>query len=1403
MKPWRVSVLSLLVAALVACGGTTDGGGTGGGDAWTGPADVLRPDAAGASDGSGADAFPAKDEGTPGDASDDGGAAREDTPEPGDVDRPALHLVSVEPARGPTDGGTLVMITGAGFAEGLEVRFGDAPATDVFVVDDRFVTCATPAGGPGVVAVSVRRPADGAEATLAEGFRYEDGLFVEAIEPALGPSDGGTPFTVRGRGFAADAVVAVGGRLALRVEVLDDRSAVGVTPPGDVGPADVTVLTHGDSAHLPNGFRYRDPLRLERVEPPTGSSLGGQLVTLVGAGFERRDTVVTFAGARAEVVRASSDGAELDVRTPAGTPGPVAVAVEATNGAALLSRGYTYLEPAWVAGVVAVHAVVPAVGATDGGDEVAVIVTGLPAGNEPVVRFGDAEATVLSFDRAHAVLLVETPPHTEGAVRVTVDDGERTPWLDDAFTYEAPVALRDIDPPSGPAAGGTPIRVRGRGFAPGTTLYVGAFPAVTVDVRDAETIVARTPAGSPGPSDVRVVVPTPGGPREARLRDAFSYESAAMALLAVDPRVGSQAGGTWVRIRGIGIPEDPVVTIGGEPVRDVQRLSAVEAVGYTPSGDPGTVDVVLRSAAGASARLRDGYTYFDPARSSGGTWGSAVDGAVNVTVLESSTGFGLGGALVLLGSDAETTYQGFTDGRGQITFSGPDLVGPVEVSAAKPGYTGYSVIRFDAENVTVWLQQTVPPQGGGGGGVGVRPEQRVVGRVLNADKHLTIPPGDCADLSVTEPPLCLPCASDRDCGDGHRCTTISDYGRYCTRSCETGGDCPTGYLCRDVGPAVPAQCVPRGGTPRIFCRASDPSFFGGATAPGPFTEVNQHHDFNILTNPGEMAIFCVAGADHPVTGRFEPLAMGIVRHVFVPQNGTVTDIDVLLDIRLDRDLTLVFSQLPEHPAGTLPPSVRAAIDLGSDGWLRLDTFGTTLAHAADGLTARWPGQPETLSGGLDGTSYTFYVTVNAATTTGGPYSSFYREGAVPSDDDRLLVRDPEGVWSAVDTGVGDDLQALWGAAPDDAWGVSDRGRVYHRGPAGWTAQPVPPGPALRDLDGASPDDAWAVGDRGRLLRFNGVFWESWDSVAERADLVAVAAAAPDAVFAATRGGGVLRFDGAQWVWLLQETGTPLYDVWAPAPDDVWVVGAGALALRWDGETWREVYVPTGQDLHAIHGRARDDAFVVGAHGRVFRWNGLTWQAAETPTERTLRDVRHLGPAEAIAVGDDGVILHWNGVNWLAEATELNVKRHLRRLWAGPDDSVWVLGPRGIVIGPFMGFPFFTNPVNGGVLDPFDRVIRWDGAGDVAPTYNYLVLSDASGYSFWTTLLDGSATAFALPPLEDLLGVDTLPSPSLQVTVTRALNPAFSIDGYQNRELGTFRRSTWSTGWVGATAPPRE
>ncbi|MHB8876676.1 MAG: Ig-like domain-containing protein, partial [Myxococcaceae bacterium] len=85
-----------------------------------------------------------------------------------------LSLVSVTPDRGPSSGGTRVVLRGTGFAPGgnVQVTFGGLPALQVRVMGLDVLECFTPFGLHGVVDVVATNP-DGVSATLAGAFTFD------------------------------------------------------------------------------------------------------------------------------------------------------------------------------------------------------------------------------------------------------------------------------------------------------------------------------------------------------------------------------------------------------------------------------------------------------------------------------------------------------------------------------------------------------------------------------------------------------------------------------------------------------------------------------------------------------------------------------------------------------------------------------------------------------------------------------------------------------------------------------------------------------------------------------------------------------------------------------------------------------------------------------------------------------------------------------------------------------------------------------------------------------------------------------------------------------------------------------------------------------------------------------
>jgi len=90
------------------------------------------------------------------------------------------------------------------------------------------------------------------------------------------------------------------------------------------------------------------PLKVDSVEPPQGTTAGGEEITIVGGGFVpgKTQAEVKFGRKKAESVMVASP-TKLRVVTPSNEKGPVDVQVTFDDGSAFkVPSGFRYVEPA-------------------------------------------------------------------------------------------------------------------------------------------------------------------------------------------------------------------------------------------------------------------------------------------------------------------------------------------------------------------------------------------------------------------------------------------------------------------------------------------------------------------------------------------------------------------------------------------------------------------------------------------------------------------------------------------------------------------------------------------------------------------------------------------------------------------------------------------------------------------------------------------------------------------------------------------------------------------------------------------------------------------------------------------------------------------------------------------------
>jgi IPT/TIG domain/FG-GAP repeat len=195
------------------------------------------------------------------------------------------------------------------------------------------------------------------------------------------------------------------------------------------------------------------------------------------------------------------------------------------------------------------------------------------------------------------------------------DERAGTVWATGPGVAPLPT-VASVTPTSGPAAGGTPVKIEGSGFLPGASVEIGSS-ASSVEVLSETEILATTSPTEPGEDEVVVSDSngtSTGGPR-------FTYlPPPPPVVTSVTPSSGPTTGGTEVKIEGSGFLSGASVTIG-RAASSVKVLSETEIIATTSSALPGEDEVVVTDANGSSSG-GPRFTYVEPTGSSNTTTGT-------------------------------------------------------------------------------------------------------------------------------------------------------------------------------------------------------------------------------------------------------------------------------------------------------------------------------------------------------------------------------------------------------------------------------------------------------------------------------------------------------------------------------------------------------------------------------------------------------------------------------------------------------------------------------------------------------------------------------------------------------------------------------------------------------------
>ncbi len=441
-----------------------------------------------------------------------------------------------------------------------------------------------------------------------------DAVQIESVTPPSGPMSGldaaGHPLRVRldGVGFTGDDADGNSTNHVF-VDDVEATGVIGLTLPTSLsffapacnspGPKTVRVENPLGVAVLDGGYTCFSPVTVESIDPDTGSTDGGDLVTLHGVAFS--DAMTVSVGGRTVIgLTVDPDGTSATFLTPPGNPGRVDVVATDAFGRSDFQLGFTY-----EAGL-RLESVTPNVV-----DDTGAVVELDGAGfiDDVAATIGGAAATRDNLI-SQARLRVVVPTGLSGAQDIVVDHGAQSATLAGALVVRPPVTgtltVTAAVPARADVAGGTELTLVGEQFTGATDVSVGGA-AGTFTVVDDRTITLTVPAGAAGPADV--VVTTGAG--SATLTGGVTY-FAPVVIDAVAPAFGPSDGGTAVTLSGRGFVDPAVVTFGGIPATDVVvAADGLSVTATTPAGAAGAVDVVV-TANGERGVKAGGFRYEAP-----------------------------------------------------------------------------------------------------------------------------------------------------------------------------------------------------------------------------------------------------------------------------------------------------------------------------------------------------------------------------------------------------------------------------------------------------------------------------------------------------------------------------------------------------------------------------------------------------------------------------------------------------------------------------------------------------------------------------------------------------------------------------------------------------------------------
>ena len=610
---------------------------------------------------------------------------------------PTPTITSVTPVSGSVAGGTAITINGTNLAGASSVSVGGNAVTGLVATATK-ITAVTSAGTAGTQSVVVVTP--GGSFTKANAFTYDTSLpTIAVISPVSAPLAGGVAFKITGTNLAGAISVTIDGIEATSL-VASATEINAVAQAGTAGAKDIVVTTtSGTSVTAPNSFTYFSAPTVTTVTPNIGPESGGTAITIAGSNFIGA-TSVTIGGVPA-INMVVVSAVKITALTPPGSTGRVAVAVVTPGGTGQLASGFQYNSF-----LPTITGVSPSTGPTSGGTQITVTGTNLMGAT---LTINNVDAPIVDNSSDTSITAI-TPAGAAGAKTIvaTTNSGMSTQAI--TFTYFS-ATVKTVTPNLGPTSGGTGITITGSDLTGATRVTIGGNDVTSFVQVSSAKIVAVTPAGTSGESDIMVTVPSGDVTKTA----AFRYTNSQPTISTVTPSASKISVATPITITGTNFGSALAgvsVSVGGVAATSPLFVSTTKITATTPASTvAGDKDIVVTTSNGIVTQFA-GFTYYGvPTIASVSPAAGPIAAGTIITI----TGTNLSDATIVTVGGVAATNISVISSTSIVAFAPAGVAGAQSVGVTTPGGVGTkaSAYTFVAAPTIASVTPSTGPTSGG------------------------------------------------------------------------------------------------------------------------------------------------------------------------------------------------------------------------------------------------------------------------------------------------------------------------------------------------------------------------------------------------------------------------------------------------------------------------------------------------------------------------------------------------------------------------------------------------------------------------------------------------------------------------------------------------------------------